>query len=310
MKSEKYRPVSRQATLHGASASMRLILIFAGVLLCLAGRPAYAEGSGAGPGRGSAAEVIDVYAGMPIIDAGLRDGVRRGDEFTLISSGAAAGDGSESSGGLLVVKRADDRVAETAVRYGPRKIEEGTGLEKVRRLGADFTGYVRYTQPVLGDAIIKNEPQNTEGIVTAGMRVTVSRGFYSLRPLFAVETPFDADTAESTDGSGGAGGFPVRMYAGGEVNWYFRRLVVTPSGAVGFCMNVSGGSGETGAAAETEGPVTAAQFGGVCWITFSYLLCRSVSICAEAGGAAWRSMREDTADEIGPFVGFGITIRG
>ncbi len=218
------------------------------------------------------AEIIDVYAGIPIIDAGKDREVRRGDEFFLPAE-------KGSGGMLLTVRRTDLKVSETVLRYGPGgngELLEGKRLKRLNRIGVESTLYGRYVQPVLGDELFNG-----------GLRLTISRGFHSMRPFFGLEFPVEAVSSDAST-------FPWRLYGGGELNWYFRRLKTVPAGGFGVFSTEAG----------------ELSLGGFCELGFSYLVLRNLSISLNIGGAAWRRPEEGEEDNIGLYTGIGFTVEG
>ncbi len=224
------------------------------------------------------AEVIDVYAGIPIIDAGKEREVRRGDDFVLP---AEEGNG----GALLTVRRADLKVSETVLRYGPaenRDLLEGKKLKRLHRIGVETTLYGRYDE-----------------LLNGGLRLTVSRGFHSMRPFFGLEFPIEQASSQ-------APAIPWRLYGGGEVNWYFRRLKVVPAGGLGLGFH----SGFAKDGIEGEAGAGDISLGGFCELGFSYLVLRNLCISLTIGGAAWRVPEEGIEDNIGLYTGIGFTVEG
>lgn len=228
------------------------------------------------PERIDEVRILDVYAGIPIIDAGKVEGVLAGDDFTAKQ---------ENGNFRAVVRRTYAHVAELTVLTGAEVPAEGTALRRVRRLGVEASAYTRYTQPSLGDVSIDKEGRNAAGLLSTGLRATLARGLYSMRPFIAAEYVSASKEARPSGYS------PMRVYVGGELNWYNRRLRISPS--VGF--------GST---------VDLYQYGGLCQVQFSVLLFGSMRVFFELGGAAWKSLVDDAADEIGPFAGFGMSVKG
>jgi hypothetical protein len=256
------------------------------VLPPLSAEEAYGENGK--PGRIEEVRVLDLYAGIPVLDAGKREGVLTGDEFTAVTKGAngEAATGKQKRVTIrAVVRRTHAHVSELTVLSGAGKLAEGTVLRRVPRIGVETALYARYTQPSLGDVTIEGKEDEAGGVCSTGARVTLSRGLYSMRPFIGAEY---MSTPEAARPSGYS---PVRIYGGGELNWYFRRLRVSPSVGAGTTLDLS-------------------QYGGLCQVQFSYLLFSNLRVFIELGGAAWKSTVEDAADEIGPFAGVGMSVKG
>jgi hypothetical protein len=207
----------------------------------------------------------------------------------------ALSEARERSLARAVVRRAYPRVAELQILEGHRRVEEGLTAVRVPRIGVETTVFTRYTQPSLGDVTLEGPESEVEGVFTSGVRIAADRRFFSMRPFVALELPYGEESVRMD------GYLPLRMYAGGELHWYFRRVRVSPSGALGFGMLLS--------AAQSPGYVPG-QWGGLGQIEVSYLLWRSLRLGMHVGGSAWSSMVQEVSDEIGFFFGVGLSIKG
>ncbi|MFP4179264.1 MAG: hypothetical protein ACLFSA_04350 [Spirochaetaceae bacterium] len=281
----------------GFRSSFILILIYTTALFPLYASERDAEKEGEDMEKEEfLAEVIDLYAGIPIIDAGKNRGLRVGDEFAVFEDAdkESAGNASAKTAALVVVTRTGPGVSETAVRYGKDRIKRGTRLRRIRKLGIETSVYVRYTQSALENATMEDETPS-KGLINLGVRAAVNRGFYSIRPVIGLEFPRWVHPSPQSEA------FRLRFYGGGELLWHFQRLRVIPSAAVGIGAHVSEGA---------EAYVPISSYGGACGIAVSFLLLRDLHLNLELGGAAWKSIHDKVADEIGLFAGFGIGIRG
>ena len=231
------------------------------------------------PKRVEEVNILDVYAGIPIIDAGKNEGVLTGDEFSAMSGG------EEKKRFRAVVKRTYAHVSELTILTGAEELAEGAALRRLSHAGVEASAYARYTQPSLGDVTIDSDGTEAAAVLSSGMRVTLARGLYSMRPFIAAEYVRGPEIPRTSGYS------PVRLYGGGELNWYYRRLRVSPSVGFGSTLDRS-------------------QYGGLCQLQFSFLLIGPVRVFLELGGAAWRSVEEDADDEIGPFVALGMSVKG
>lgn len=251
-----------------------LLMVFTGLF---SGFPAAAEDADAEANpSGLYARIIDVYAGIPLIDAGSEEGVLRGDEFIVEAPAERGGYVS----GLLVVRRADENVSEVILRYGEGKQLEGTRVKKLRRWGFETMFFGRYTQTVYDSDILEGKRERVPDKASTGVEVLISRRVYSMRPLIGVEYPLNATA--------------LRLYAGGELNWFYRRLSVTPAGGIGVEGLFSGSD----------------RVGGICRLSLGLLISRDIRLELEFGGAAWKGLRSKKGNMIEIFTGLGASIKG
>ena len=159
--------------------------------------------------------IIEVRGKEVVLELGRNAGVRRGDEFLVLS------DNSESrEKGLLLVRDVRAVTSIASVVYNDSPLGVGDRLLDLARVGTDSTFYVR---SILWEPGIAPGPF----VPIVGLRQSFSRGFYLLRPFVGIEVPFNLYAA-------GVSGVPINLYAGGEYDVLMGRLQIVPRAALGL----------------------------------------------------------------------------
>ncbi len=226
--------------------------------------------------------IIDVMGREVILELGHNMGVKRGDEFHIVSTRVLpSGYTVERNSGLLVVKEVDEEVSTAQVFYAKKKPAVGDQLKEIPRLGfetAFYTDYVNAYKP----------------IVAMGFRQTVTRGFYSARPFVGAEIPLGVKDFVFF--------FPVNAYIGGEINWYLGRLHITPSADISFGMLVPIDK-------EYQDHVIYSSLGGHVRLSVSFMVSDSMKLFVEEGYTTMQSMSIFFDSYSGFFTGAGITLQ-
>jgi hypothetical protein len=210
-----------------------------------------------------------------VISFGKDRGVKQGDIFGILDQ-----DGNEA--GRLIVERVEKDHSFARVFYAEKPLQIGDRVVKKEYAGGVS---IPYLHTVIGfDA-------NPFKAVTVGVRQTFSRGFFLLRPLIGLEVPF----LFGLDPVPFPFGFHVRLYAGGEMNWYAGRVLVAPRVAGGIGLSTD----------EQVGGLTHAGF--LAEITVSHLLSQRLRLFGEFGYTYWFGF-DDTPGYGGWVVGLGLII--
>ncbi len=229
--------------------------------------------------------VIDFIGRDVVLELGQNMGVKLGDEYRIVTEQVLpSGRTIKKNNGLLVVKEVYDEVSTAQVFYSSRKPQIGDQLTEVPRLGFETPVYVNY--------IASENP-----VVTLGFRQIVSRGFFSFRPFIGAEVPIGANNDLFVL-------FPVNVYAGGELNWYWGRLHLTPSVDVAMGLLIPIIKSEY-----TDDIVIYSSVGGHARFTVSYMLSDNMKVFAEGGYAAMLAVTDLFDSYSGLFVGAGITLK-
>ena len=174
-------------------------------------------------------QVLQADAFEAKMQFGTDMGVVVGDEYVVVKRSTIGGLVDEREDGLLVIKDVGPQVSTAAVRYAGPTLKEGAQLREVPRLGVDaepYLYYMNYFGTVYGWDLGTQNLTPTNGVLAAGLKVAVSRGFYDVRPVVGIQLNFDP-----------ALWLPVIAYAGVEYNLYLRRLALTGTAALAGASN-------------------------------------------------------------------------
>jgi hypothetical protein len=240
--------------------------------------------------------VLEVHGGEVILELGRDMGIKVGDEFVLVASRVLdSGKTLTTENGLLVIKEVSDEVSVGRVLYARPRPQEGDQLREFPLLGVETTPYLHVASGLLYDP----------GKITAmaGIRGTVSRGFYGFRPNFALEVPFITNIIAA---------IPLNLYLGGEYMLYLGRLSIAPMAALGIggaYLWYLEGSDEDDKFAFTN-------FGVKANVAISYLFNKKMKFTADVGYLNMFSFVplnyvNDVffPDYDGLFIGAGLTIK-
>ncbi len=226
--------------------------------------------------------IIDIMGQDVILELGNNMGVKLGDEFRIMNTVVLpSGHTVERSTGLLVVKTVDEDVSTAQIFHASKKPVVGDQLKEVPRLGFESALYVNYINAY-------------KPVFAVGIRQILARGFFSIRPFAGAEVPLGVKDFIIF--------FPVNAYLGGEINWYIRRLHITPSAdiAVGMLIPID---------KEYQDHVLYSSLGGHARLTVSFMVSDSLKIFAEGGYAVMQSMNVLFDSYNGIFAGGGITLK-
>jgi len=227
--------------------------------------------------------IIDVSGSDVILELGANMGVKKGDEYHIVTNQVlSSGHTIERALGLLVVKEVDQEVSTAQIFYAKKKPAVGDQLKEVPRLGLEtvvYTDYVKASKP----------------LITVGLRQIVSRGFFSVRPFAGAEIPLGGINNVDLF-------FPVNVFAGGEMNWYLRRLHITPSADIALGMLIP-------IVKDYKDFVVYSSIGGHARLTISYMISDSMKFSIEGGYTAMMAISSLFDSYSGPFIGGGITLK-
>jgi hypothetical protein len=241
--------------------------------------------------------VLEVKGSEVVLELGRDMGIKVGDEYVLVSSRVLdSGKTLTSETGLLVIKEVSDEVSVGKVLYAHPRPEEGDQLREFPLRGVETTPYLHVASGVLFDRSIT---------AMAGLRNSVSRGFYGFRPIFGLEVPFITNIAAA---------IPVNLYLGGEYMVHLGRLAVTPmaSFAVGGAY-----LWYLGDSASEDEKFWFTHAGGKANVSISYLFNKKLKLTADLGYMLMFSFIPTKVfandlffpDYDGIFVGAGLTIK-
>ena len=232
--------------------------------------------------------VLEVHGSAVTLEPGRKLGVRVGDEYLLVSSRVLdSGKTLTSETGLLVVKEVNDEVSVGRLIYAGPGLREGDPLRELPLLGMETTPYVHLASGLL-------HPRGLMAL--AGLRQSVSRGFYAFRPIFGLEAPLMPNILAA---------LPLNLYLGAEYVIRMGRLRVAPHASLGV-----GGAYFVRKFAFTH-------IGGTTGLNLSYLFANKLLFLLEAGYLSWFSLIPTKVfagglsfpDYDGLYFGAGLTIK-
>jgi hypothetical protein len=249
--------------------------------------------------------ILEVIGGDVVMEFGNNMGVMPGDEYAVTTARVTStGHTTAEEVGLLIIKEVREEYSVGQVIYSGKTLVVGDQLQEVPRFGVDTTIHAGY---LFGQLL------GTESLLVAGIRGSISRGFFSLRPTFGVDVPISFQRGTWL---AGLGLLPINVYGGVEVfNLYLGRLQISPSAVVGIGTIIP----------IEEGALDNIQFfshvGGKATLTVSYLLGRDFKLFIDAGFSYWFGvfagiLGSGTVFDIpyfdsygGPSVGGGLTYK-
>lgn len=204
--------------------------------------------------------IIDVLGQDVLIEFGADMGVKKGDEYVITRTRVLdSGHKVTEEKGLLVIKEVRENVSIAKIIWVEGNAVIGDQVREVPRIGTDTTMYVHA-------AVGLTEAERSA--VMLGARQSVSRGMYRFRPIFGLEFPLVIN---------GLIGFPMNLFAGGELNWYFRRMQAVPL--------VTGGVG--GVYDPNSSSFIITNWGFKTGVFLNFLVSKSTRIGLEGGYTYW-----------------------
>ena len=171
--------------------------------------------------------VVDVLSrSKVVIQFGEDMGLKMGDEYAVVQSEErGSGYTAKKRKALLVIKEVEQDHSVAQVVYskdGPPMI--GEQVREIPKLGLDTTVYVHALIDLFGTSGALAFGDGFD--MTAGVRQSFSRGFFTARPLVGLEVPVSQITYIDA--------VPLTLYGGGELNLWFGRFQLVPTAAGGL----------------------------------------------------------------------------
>lgn len=242
--------------------------------------------------------ILEVRGSEIIIELGRDLGLKRGDEYVIVSGEILqSGKTLTVENGLVVIKEVSDEVSVAKIIYARPRPQIGDQLQEVPRFGMDTTPYVHYATGLMYQ---KNDT------LLIGARQAVSRGFFGFRPLVGIEVPLIANIAAA---------LPVNIYVGGEYDIYFGRFQIVPMAGLGVGMAYLWYLKIADVPEDDRFFLT--HVGGLAGVTANYLFHKNFRFSVELGYMNWFSLiplkvftdNLTFPDYDGLFVGAGVTIK-
>ena len=217
--------------------------------------------------------ILEVHGRDVLIEFGSDMGVKKGDEYLIVAARVLkSGRQLNDEKGLLIVREVKEEVSTARVLYSDGAPQEGDQLQELPRAGSEVTAYAR---------VIAVQPFGTPSFVLptlAGLRASLSRGFYALRPFVSIELPLHM--LGNASYQAGYGGIPLNLSLGGEYNLYLGRLQIVPLASLGLGGSIPLREG---------GTFQFTHFGGSAGLAITYLFSRDWKVAFEAGYLGWGS---------------------
>lgn len=161
--------------------------------------------------------ILSVSGSEIRLQLGENMGIKKGDEFAIVEKRSLEGFDDSREVGLVVIKDVGPEISTGSVLYTSTKANKNTKLHEIPRRGFDIDGY------------IKSLPVKTGGsTLVPGIRGTMSRGFYGLRPYASVQIPLSMIGILSFVQI-----IPVNAIIGAEYRIPVGRLGIAPYAGVG-----------------------------------------------------------------------------
>ena len=233
--------------------------------------------------------IIDFSGGDAVIEFGQNMGVMAGDEFSVVTPKIFAGHQVDESSGILVVKEVHEEYSIAHVLYADRKLYVGDQLVEIPRIGFEAG---LYTDLIVGQSSY-GPSQALSAFPLVGMRITLSRGTYRVRPTVEIEVPVRQAMY---------GGFPTNLFIGLEMfNIYAGRLQLAPTALLG------------GGGYYFDNNFYLTHAGGKAQLDASLLLGRDWKLTLEGGYTVMLGLLTNSdfwaASYWGPFGGIGLTVK-
>ncbi|TFG83601.1 MAG: hypothetical protein E4H20_05100 [Spirochaetales bacterium] len=152
--------------------------------------------------------VLGSVGGDIKIELGTNMGIKKGDEYSVITGSDFEGYKDEREVGLLLIKDVGPEVSTAIVLFSKTPVVKDTQLKEIPRQGADLAVYA-HTYSVVDGAFASD----TSFLV--GARAEMTRGFFNVRPYAAVQMILDSDMW-----------LPLNAIIGAEYSMFMRRLEV------------------------------------------------------------------------------------
>ncbi len=157
--------------------------------------------------------VLASSMGTVDIQLGSDMGIKKGDEYSVIVSDTLEGITDEREVGLLMIKDVGNARSKAITLFSSIPVVKDVQLREIPRLGLNFEPYLNYMQYITY--------ASNSGTLLLGLRTEMVRGFYNLKPYFAIQALLDSEKA-----------FQLAAIVGGQYSLYLRRLEV--GGRVGL----------------------------------------------------------------------------
>lgn len=161
--------------------------------------------------------VLASGAGGVDIQLGQNMGIKKGDEYAVITSDTLEGFTDEREVGLILIKDVGSTRSKGTILYSGVPVVKDVQLREIPRLGADLALYAHtynYLDAAMGTSFV------------VGARAELTRGFYNTRPYAAIQVITDTEMW-----------LPINVIIGGQYSVFMRRLEVGARAGVAGSTN-------------------------------------------------------------------------
>jgi hypothetical protein len=161
--------------------------------------------------------VLASGAGGVDIQLGQDMGIKKGDEYAVITSDTLEGLTDEREVGLILIKDVGTTRSKGTILYSGIPVVKDVQLREIPRLGTDMALYAHtynYLDASMGTSFV------------IGARAELTRGFYNVRPYAAVQMITDSRMW-----------LPINVIIGGQYSVFMRRLEVGARAGVAGSTN-------------------------------------------------------------------------
>ena len=226
--------------------------------------------------------ILEAKGSRVKIQLGSNMGLKKGDEYAIVTKQTIGGIEDSKETGLILITDVSQQLSMGRVLYRSGALDGNTQLKEIARRGTDLDLYFHMSG---GESL-------------PGLRATVSRGFYPLRPYIGIQMPLGLAFNFLT-----VTVIPVNAIFGAEFMLPMGRLHVAPYAGVGFTY-----AHLTEAISGYENDYLS-HFGFQAGGRFGYLLSRDMRVFVDAGLDYWLSLGWPFNDYGGVTIGAGISFK-
>ena len=212
--------------------------------------------------------LVRIDKNTALIQFGRKMGVHVGDRYAIVSTRLSpSGSPEQRETGLLLVSKVHEDYSYARVISAKPGSHVGDQLREIPQIGFASNAYLH----IVANSNTSVGALTPPIIYGVGTYESITRGFYNFRPLIGVETAIASAFYA-------AGGVPLNLYLGAELNWRFGRFDLRPMAAcgIGGMMPLQSGASFYMATA-----------GGFGQVSLSYLVGRSLHLSVDAGYVQW-----------------------
>ncbi|GAB6089306.1 hypothetical protein [Spirochaeta dissipatitropha] len=241
--------------------------------------------------------ITDIIGRQVLIEFGRNMGLNVGDEFMIVHYRDFGVYTVEEETGLIYITDVRDNFSFGIPIYSNPRPMIGDQLHEVPRSGieAEFYGGVQSMN-------LMTDPERIDLLPIIGIKATVSRGFYPVRPIVKVELPFIFARDDFRSPETGDPFFGVTAAIGAEYLMILGRLRFSPFAMLGIT------TGRFGLDFEDEETVDLAGIGINAGARIGWHLSRNSVLYIEPGFSAYIGI-DPLPSVIGPALTMGINIK-